>query len=192
MLIIASNNPKGGRFKMDEKKIYTNNPFEASEHVHPMTRAEIEQFLTVAPVGRLGMNTPKGPYVIPVGYCFSEGKIAIHMCRKQGRKMRALRDAPIVCFEVDESISDASLAKSVVITGRAEIISEPKRMIPYLQLHIDKYRIPMPYGQYASRNNRKEEALHKYGMPELEMVRICCITPHEITGRSIRRVWNQR
>jgi nitroimidazol reductase NimA-like FMN-containing flavoprotein (pyridoxamine 5'-phosphate oxidase superfamily) len=174
---------------MTKDRIYTNNPFKASAHVHPMTRAEIEQFLTVAPVGRLGMTTPDGPYVIPVGYCFTEGKIGIHMCRESGRKMQALETHPIVCFEVDESLSDASLAKSVIITGRAEIISEPKQMIPYLQLHIDKYRIPIPYGKYAAMNNRKEESLKKYGMPELEMVRICCITPQEITGRSIMRVW---
>ena len=174
---------------MTKDQIYTNNPFKASAHVHPMTQAEIEQFLTVAPVGRLGMTTPEGPYVIPVGYCFTKGKIGIHLCRDEGRKMRAIKASPIVCFEVDESLSDASLAKSVIITGRAEIISEPKRMIPYLQLHIDKYRISRPYGEYAAMNNRKEEVLKKYGMPELEMVRICCITPHEITGRSIMRMW---
>ena len=133
------------------------------------------------------MTTPEGPYVIPVGYCYTEGKIFIHMCSFEGRKMRVLKEHPIVCFEVDESLSDASLAKSVIITGRAEIISEPKRMIPYLQMHIDKYRVPRPYGEYASMNNRKEMALKKYGRPELEILRICCITPHEMTGRSIVR-----
>ena len=74
-----------------------------------------------------------------------------------------------------------------IITGRAEIISEPKRMIPYLQMHIDKYRVPRPYGEYASMNNRKEMAQEKYGRPELEILRICCITPNEMTGRSIVR-----
>ena len=86
---------------MTEDQIYTNNPFKASAHVHPMTRAEIEQFLTVVPVGRLGMTTPDGPYVIPVGYCFTKGKIGIHLCRDEGRKMRAIKASPIVCFEVD-------------------------------------------------------------------------------------------
>ena len=162
-------------------------PFNAAAHVHPMSQAEIDQFLTVAPVGRLGMSTPEGPYIIPVGYCYAEGKIFIHMCSFEGRKMRALKEHPIVCFEVDESLSDASLAKSVIITGRAEMISEPKLMIPYLQMHIDKYRVPRPYGQYASMNNRKELALKKYGRPELEILRICRITPREITGRSIVR-----
>jgi nitroimidazol reductase NimA-like FMN-containing flavoprotein (pyridoxamine 5'-phosphate oxidase superfamily) len=152
-----------------------------------MSQPEMDQFLAVAPIGRLGMTTPEGPYIIPVGYCYAEGKIFIHMCSFEGRKMRVLKEHPIVCFEVDESLSDASLAKSVIITGRAEIISEPKRMIPYLQMHIDKYRVPRPYSEYASMNNRKERALEKYGRPELEILRICCITPQEMTGRSIMR-----
>ena len=161
--------------------------FNAAAHVHPMSQPEMDQFLTVSPIGRLGMTTPEGPYIIPVGYCYTEGKIFIHMCSFEGRKMRVLKEHPIVCFEVDESLSDASLAKSVIITGRADIISEPKQMIPYLQMHIDKYRVPRPYGEYASMNNRKEMALKKYGRPELEILRICCITPHEMTGRSIMR-----
>ena len=165
----------------------TARPFEAGAHVHPMSQAEMDQFLTVAPVGRLGMITPEGPYVVPVGYCYTEGKVFIHMCRDEGRKIRALKANPMVCFEVDESLSDASLAKSVVITGRAEIIEEAKRMIPYLQLHINKYRVPMPFAEYAALNNRQQKAIEQYGKPELEMVSICCITPLEMTGRSIVR-----
>ena len=167
----------------------TDRPFNATGPVHPMSQPEMDQFLTVASIGRLGMTTPEGPYIIPVGYCYTEGKIFIHMCSFEGRKMRVLKEHPIVCFEVDESISDVSLAKSVIITGRAEIISEPKRMIPYLQMHIDKYRVPRSYGEYASMNNRKETALKKYGRPELEILRICCVTPHEMTGRSIVRTF---
>jgi len=165
----------------------THKPFNAAAHVHPMSRPEMDQFLAVSPVGRLGMSTPQGPYIIPVGFCYAEGKIFIHMCSFEGRKMQVLRENPIVCFEVDESLSDASLAKSVIITGRAELMSEPKRMIPYLQMHIDKYRVPRPYGEYASMNHRKEKALEKYGKPELEILRICCITPHAMTGRRIAR-----
>ena len=172
---------------MADREKKATKPFNATDPVHPMSQAEMDQFLTVSPIGRLGMTTPDGPYIIPVGYCYTEGKIFIHMCSFEGRKMSVLKDHPIVCFEVDESLSDASLAKSVIITGRAEIISEPKRMIPYLQMHIDKYRVPRPYGEYANMDNRKEKALEKYGRPELEILRICCITPHEMTGRSIVR-----
>ena len=172
---------------MAENQKEATRPFAGGTNVHPMSQAEMDQFLTVAPIGRLGMITPDGPYVIPVGYCYSEGKIYIHMCREEGRKMKALKANPVVCFEVDESLSDASLAKSVVITGKAEIIHKPKEMIPYLQLHIDKYRVSMPYAEYAVKNNRQKTAIEKYGRPELEVVRICCITPIEMTGRSIVR-----
>jgi nitroimidazol reductase NimA-like FMN-containing flavoprotein (pyridoxamine 5'-phosphate oxidase superfamily) len=173
---------------MSENQIDTVNSFNAEEHVHPMTQPEMDQFLTVSPVGRLGMSTPEGPYVLPVGYCYSEGKIFIHMCGiRNGRMMRVLKEHPVVCFEVDESLSDCSLAKSVIITGRAELFSEPKQMIPYLQMHIDKYRVSRPYGEYASRNNRKAKALETYGRPELEILTICRITPYQMTGRSIVR-----
>ena len=172
---------------MSDKQNDTAQPFPAGAHVRQMSQPEIDQFLTSAPVGRLGMITPEGPYIIPVGYCYTERKIFIHMCQEEGRKMRALKENPVVCFEVDESISDCSLAKSVIITGLAEIIKEPKRMIPYLQLLINKYRVPMPYSKYAARNNRQAIALERYGKPELEVVRICCITPQEMTGRSIQR-----
>ena len=66
-------------------------PFNAAAHVHPMTQPEMDQFLCTAPIGRLGMNTPEGPYIIPVGYCYTEGKIFIHMCQQEGRKMRVLQ-----------------------------------------------------------------------------------------------------
>lgn len=172
---------------MTDKQNDTPQPFLAAEHVHQMSQPEIDQFLTTAPVGRVGMITSEGPYIIPVGYCYTDGKIYIHMCQEKGRKMRALEENPVVCFEVDESISDCSLAKSVIIRGRAEIIKEPKRMIPYLQLLINKYRVPMAYNEYATRNNRQAIALKNYGKPELEVVRICCITPLEMSGRSIQR-----
>ena len=92
-------------------------PDKAISPVHPMSQPEMDQFLTVAPIGRLGMITPEGPYIIPIGYCYAEGKIFIHMCSFEGRKMRVLTAHPIVCFEVDESLSDASLAKSVIINN---------------------------------------------------------------------------
>jgi nitroimidazol reductase NimA-like FMN-containing flavoprotein (pyridoxamine 5'-phosphate oxidase superfamily) len=147
--------------------------------VYAMTRPEVDQFLTCAPIGRIGLILKEGPYIVPVGYGYSEGKIFFHTC-EEGIKMEAIRSNPNVCFEVDESICDASLAKSVVIMGRAEIIHDKKRMIPYLQKLIDKYRVPVSFGEYMSRGDRKLKE-------ELERVRICLITPHQITGRKIIR-----
>ncbi len=144
-----------------------------------MSLAEIDQFLTCARVGRLGLTLNDGPYIVPVGFVYHQGKIAIHSCFS-GRKMSALQDNPGVCFEVDETISDASMYKSVIIRGTAEILDDPKEMIPYLQLHINKYRIPEEFESYIRKPGRNRDK-------ELEATRIVRITPIEISGRKFIR-----
>jgi hypothetical protein len=144
-----------------------------------MAQVEIDQFLTCARVGRLGVILEEGPYVVPVGYVYSNGKIFFHTCNK-GLKMNALRRNPNVCFEVDESLSDASMFKSVIVFGMAEIIDNEKKMIPYLQKLIDKYRVPIDFDEYMSKPGRNRQK-------ELEAVRICLITPKKITSRKFVR-----
>jgi nitroimidazol reductase NimA-like FMN-containing flavoprotein (pyridoxamine 5'-phosphate oxidase superfamily) len=141
-----------------------------------MTQKEIEQFLACARIGRLGIVLENGqPYVVPVGYAYADGKIFFHTCNK-GLKMTALRQNANVCFEVDEALSDASMFKSVIVFGTAEIIDDEERMIPYLQRLIDKYRVPESFDTYMSKPGRNREK-------ELEAVRICIITLKKITGK---------
>jgi len=142
-----------------------------------MTHKEIEQFLTCARIGRLGVSLENSPYIIPVGYAYANGKIFFHTCSK-GLKMDALRANPNVCFEVDETLSDTSMAKSVIIIGTAKIIDDKMEMIPYLQKLIDKYRVPENFDQYMSKPGKNREK-------ELAAVRICIITPKKITGRKM-------
>jgi uncharacterized protein len=144
-----------------------------------MTPREIDQFLCCARVGRLGLIWGESPYVLPVGFAYAEGRVFFHSCRS-GLKMDILRTNPRVCFEVDESISDGSLAKSVIIFGRAEIIEDREKMIPYLQGLIDKYRVPAAFEEYMSQGKRNTDA-------ELKAVRICLITPEKITGKKVIR-----
>ena len=147
--------------------------------LNEMTRPEIDQFLSCARIGRIGLISKEGPYIVPVGFGYSDGRIFFHTC-SEGLKMEAIRANPNVCFEVDESISDGSLAKSVIIWGRAEVIEEKERMIPYLQKLIDKYRVPVPFSEYMVRGNRNVKE-------ELEKVRICLIIPHRINGKKVIR-----
>lgn len=140
-----------------------------------MTRKEIDQFLTCARVGRLGISLENGPYIVPVGYAYSNGKIFFHTCNK-GLKMDGIRKNPNVCFEIDEALSDTSMFKSVIAFGTAEIIDEKEKKIPYLQKLINKYRIPENFDEYMSKPGRNREK-------ELEAVRICVITPKKITGK---------
>jgi hypothetical protein len=141
-----------------------------------MTQKEIEQFLTCARVGRIGIMLENGqPYVVPVGYAYADGKIFFHTCNK-GLKMNALKRNANVCFEADEALSDTSMFKSVIAYGTAEIINDEAKMIPYLQKLIDKYRVPESFDNYMSKPERNREK-------ELEAVRICIITPKKITGK---------
>jgi len=90
--------------------------------------------------------------------------------------MDALRRNANVCFEVDEALSDASMFKSVIVSDKAEIISDRERMIPYLQRLIDKYRVPEEFEAYMSKPGRNREK-------ELEAVKICLITPDKIASK---------
>lgn len=142
--------------------------------IYPMTQPEIDQFLTCAPVGRISVILEGWPYIVPIGFGFSEGKVFFHSC-VEGIKMEALRTNPKVCFEVDESLSDVSLSKSVIIFGEIEIISQKKHVIPYLQKLIDKYRVSIPFGEYMKRGGRNLKQ-------ELERINICLIKPHKTTA----------
>ena len=164
---------------MDNEKTNFYRP-PTSRNAHSMTQPEIDQFLACARVGRIGVLWKEGPYIVPVGFGYSEGKIFFHTCHQEGLKMEAIRSNPHVCFEVDESLSDCSLAKSVILFGRAEVIDDKDKMLPYLQKLIDKYRVPISFGQYITKGNRKVKE-------ELEMVRICLITPDKMTGQSFVR-----
>jgi nitroimidazol reductase NimA-like FMN-containing flavoprotein (pyridoxamine 5'-phosphate oxidase superfamily) len=81
-------------------------------------------------------------------------------------------------FEVDESLSDASMFKSVIVFGKVEIIDDEKKMIPYLQKLIDKYRVPESFDEYMDKPGKNREK-------ELQAVRICIITPKKMTGRKM-------
>lgn len=151
----------------------------SQKFVGKMTPKEINQFLTCARVGRIGISLKDGPYVVPVGYAYVNGKIFFHSCYS-GLKMKGIRRNPNVCFEVDEALSDISMLKSVIIFGIAEIIDDKEEMIPYLQKLIDKYRVQVSFDEYISRPGRNREK-------ELKIVRICVITPKKITGWKMAR-----
>lgn len=144
-----------------------------------MSLKEIAQFLTCTRVGRIGVSCEEGPYIVPVGFAYSDGEIFFHTCNK-GLKLKGIKENPNICFEVDEALSDASMFKSVVIFGKAKIIEDKEKMIPYLQKLIDKYRVPLDFDNYIIMPGRDREK-------ELAAVRICVIIPKKISGRKLAR-----
>ncbi len=150
-----------------------------SKNKQTMSQNEIDQFLACARTGRLGLSTSTGPYIVPVGYVYHNGEIAILSCN-EGNKIQALSTNPNVCFEVDETLSDASMYKSIIMHGTAKILKKPEEMIPYLQLYINKYRVPEDFESYMNKPGRNRDT-------ELKAVRIILITPNQVSGRKFYR-----
>jgi uncharacterized protein len=86
-----------------------------------LSREECERLLSSARVGRLGLSSDNMPYVIPMSYVYSDGKIYLHS-RPGGKKVEVAGQNPQVCFEVD--ILEEGRWSSVLSIGTAKLSSD--------------------------------------------------------------------
>lgn len=82
-----------------------------------LTPTQVEKVLQDGVIGRIGCISEGRPYVVPVCYAYDQGCVYGHSV--DGAKLRAFRDNPLVCFEV-EAVDDLSNWRSVVSWGTAE------------------------------------------------------------------------
>jgi len=109
-------------------------------------KAIIEEILRENAVGRLATSVDDQPYVVPINYVYFDGKVFFHS-HKDGAKMRNISKNPRVCFEVDsgeivkgEKPCDFTWKyMSVIIRGKASLISDPGRRLMVLKRLSDKY-----------------------------------------------------
>jgi nitroimidazol reductase NimA-like FMN-containing flavoprotein (pyridoxamine 5'-phosphate oxidase superfamily) len=95
---------------------------------------EMEELLREEEVGYLGLSLDGKPYVVPLNYCYSEGKIYFHCKLLQGKKLDCLRGNPQVCFTVARQLVEVRAhaggnpchvdSDSVICYGRARMIEE--------------------------------------------------------------------
>ena len=64
-------------------------------------RKKIEQFLSQAEVGRLGLYDGEEPYIVPFNFAYKDNHIYMHSAL-EGRKIEIMKRHPRICFEVDE------------------------------------------------------------------------------------------
>lgn len=80
---------------------------------------QIEAVLRERPVGRLAVHADGRTYVLPVSYAHDGEAIYIHS--SEGLKLRMMRAAPEVCFQVDDvDVKDMANWRSVVAWGTFE------------------------------------------------------------------------
>lgn len=89
----------------------------------------IERLLATSLVGRIACASPNEnggrPYIVPLAYAY-DGE-AVYAMGPLGRKIRIMRDQPLVSFEVDEATAEDRWS-SVVAEGRYEELSGEARL----------------------------------------------------------------
>ena len=78
---------------------------------------EIDEVLRSEILGRIGCVADGWPYVVPVTYVYEGDFIYGHSA--EGMKVRAMRENPLVCFEV-ERLRSMTNWRTVVVRGRFE------------------------------------------------------------------------
>jgi nitroimidazol reductase NimA-like FMN-containing flavoprotein (pyridoxamine 5'-phosphate oxidase superfamily) len=100
-----------------------------------LTTAEIDQVLRAEVLGRIGCIVDGWPYVVPINYVYENR--TVYGNSFEGMKLRAMRNDPRVCFEV-EQIRGMANWRTVVIRGRFEelIHDERERAIDIIAMRI--------------------------------------------------------
>jgi len=103
------------------------------------SREEMEAILRQTSFGFLGMAMGEEPYVVPLNYAYTGGKILFH-CALEGKKLDYLASNPLVCFTVARQVGTVQRhnegdpchmdSESVVCYGTARVIDDlQERMV---------------------------------------------------------------
>jgi nitroimidazol reductase NimA-like FMN-containing flavoprotein (pyridoxamine 5'-phosphate oxidase superfamily) len=142
------------------------------------SRDEMERLLHEEEVGYLGLSLGEKPYVVPLNYHYSEGRVWFH-CGFKGKKLDYLKGNPQVCFtvarqtgQVREHAGDPCHvdSDSVICYGRAKVVED-----------MSERGIALNSFNRSFRPGAADVAL--------ERVKNCCvveITISEMTGRQER------
>lgn len=98
--------------------------------VEDMTGDEMRALLRAAGFGHLGCARDNRPYVVPMHYAYEvegDGEGDLFFITTEGTKTDYIEHNPLVCLQV-EDVRDATDWRSVMVTGRAERLTEPAEM----------------------------------------------------------------
>ncbi len=93
--------------------------------VREMTQEEIGRLLARGWYGHLGVARDGHPYVVPMCYAYEAPDL--YFFTTEGTKTEFIAANREVCFQVEE-VSDGQNWQSVMLTGRAELLSEPAQV----------------------------------------------------------------
>lgn len=149
-------------------------------------QSRIESFLAKARIGHLGMVDGQLPYVVPLNFVWTHGRLYFHGA-SGGRRNRVMGANPEVCFTVCEeygTITDPVPAKtdtaymSVIVFGKAEKLDSLDEATHVLQEMINKY-VPGYYKRALPQQHVDKYRSSVFGGP----VEVYRIEPRAITAK---------
>ena len=123
-----------------------------AEPVFIESRKEMERILQEEVLGYLGLAGEEQPYVVPLNYAYTDGRILFH-CALEGQKLDSIRRNPRVCFTVgrqtgevrDHAGSPCHVdSDSVICYGRAKMLDDPTERATALNTFNRRYRPEAP------------------------------------------------
>jgi nitroimidazol reductase NimA-like FMN-containing flavoprotein (pyridoxamine 5'-phosphate oxidase superfamily) len=132
---------------------------------------QIDEILRQEILGRVGFVADGWPYVEPVTYVYDGDSVFVHS--GEGLKLRALRENPHVCLEV-EQINSMSDWRTVLVRGNFEQLldendEEGERALELLATHLARIERGASERLMASEEVRRQEGIPR---PVLYSIRI--------------------
>ncbi|MEU4083166.1 pyridoxamine 5'-phosphate oxidase family protein [Streptomyces aureus] len=91
---------------------------------HELDRQECLRLLAKVPVGRVVYTRQALPAVLPVNFCLDTDDSVVLRTSSDSDLVRAI-DGVVVAFEADEFDTENRSGWSVVVTGRATLVTDP-------------------------------------------------------------------
>ncbi|WP_198029697.1 pyridoxamine 5'-phosphate oxidase family protein [Bacillus sp. J33] len=123
-------------------------------------KQEIENFLSNAKTGFLGLSDEGFPYVIPLNFCWHNGYIYFHGA-SDGRKIDIMAKNPNACFTISEELGTMAhpvpaktdtAYMSVIVFGKIEKAADLEEATAAMQSMLDKY-VPGYYQNKLARSH---------------------------------------
>ena len=109
-----------------------------------LTDEECIEILKNSTSGVLAVSGENGyPYAVPMSFVYTDGKIYFHSA-VTGHKVDAVKNNPLVsfCVTAKDDVSPAEFTtyyKSVIVFGKARILTDEKEIISSIRTLSDKY-----------------------------------------------------
>ncbi|MFE8699292.1 pyridoxamine 5'-phosphate oxidase family protein [Cytobacillus sp. FJAT-54145] len=146
---------------------------------------KINEFLTTAKTGFLGLVDGKHPYVVPLNFVYYQGSIYVHGA-SEGRKIDILQDNRNACFTVSEDFGTMvhpvpahtdTAFMSVMVFGSVEFVEDLEEATGAMQAMLNKY-VPGYYNNPLAASH-----VEKYRSSLGSKTAVIKITPDKLTAK---------